>query len=117
MQKPYDGFIHTGNGMGRRQTLMERYKLQMKAYKKKRMKVDNTPYLPPDGVVYIMDSLNPEKPIRARIVEIKEKQHRKIIKSLACPVCGNAMEWDEKWEAFVCEKHGKRAIYEIVKQK
>lgn len=103
--------------MGRRQTLMERYKIQMKAYRKKRMKVDNTPFLPEDGVVYIMDSLNPEKPIRAVVLKTKTKQHRKIIESIACPVCGNAMEWDNKWEGFICEKHGKRAIYEIVKQK
>jgi len=24
------------------------------------------------------------------------------------------MSWDSKWEAFTCEKHEKRAIYEIV---
>ena len=103
--------------MGRRQTLMERYKIQMKAYRKKRLKVDSTPYLPPDGVVYIMDSLNPEKPIRATVLKIRTKQHRKIIESIACPICGNAMKWDSNWEGFVCEKHGKRAIYEIVNKK
>jgi len=24
------------------------------------------------------------------------------------------MSWDRKWEAFICTKHGKKAIYEIV---
>ena len=103
--------------MGRRQTLMEKFRQQMKAYKKKKMKVDNTPYLPPDGVVYIMDSLNPDKPIRAVVLKTKVKQRRKIIESIACPVCGNPMKWDDKWEGFICEKHGKRAIYEIVQPK
>jgi len=117
MQKPYVALVYYKIEMGRRQTLMEKYRLLMKAYKRKRLKVDNTPYLPPDGVVYIMDTFNPEKKIRATVLEVKEKQHRKIISSIACPVCGNPMEWDDKWEAFVCEKHGKRAIYEIVKEK
>jgi len=26
------------------------------------------------------------------------------------------MEWDGAWEAFICVKHGKKAIYEIVKE-
>ena len=39
-----------------------------------------------------------------------------IIESLACPVCGNPMSWDSKWEAFICNKHGKRAIYEMVSE-
>jgi hypothetical protein len=42
--------------------------------------------------------------------------HREIIEHLACPVCGNPMTWDTKWEGFICNKHGKRAIYEIVSE-
>jgi len=44
------------------------------------------------------------------------KQHREIITSLACPTCGNPMTWDNKWEAFICVKHGKKAIYEIINE-
>ena len=91
--------------------------MQMKAYRKKRMKADNTPFLPPDGTVYIMDSLNPKKKIKAEIVKTKAKDHRTIIDSLACPVCGNPMTWDSLWEAFTCTKHGKKAIYEVIQQK
>jgi len=36
------------------------------------------------------------------------------VDSLACPVCGNSMDWDSKWEAFICTKHGKKGIYEII---
>jgi hypothetical protein len=104
------------DSMGRRQTMQEKYKQQMKAYRKKKMKTDNTPYLPPDGAekVYVMNSLNPEEKLEAEVLKTKEKQHRLIITSLACPVCGKGMSWDNKWEAFVCTKHGKKAIYEIV---
>ena len=100
--------------MGRRQTMMEKYKQQMKAYRKKRMKSDNTPFLPTSGNVYVMDSLDATKKLKAEVIKTKTKQHREIIESLACPVCGNPMIWDSKWEAFICEKHGKKAIYEIV---
>ena len=102
--------------MGRRQTMMEKYKQQMKAYRKKRMKLDNTPFLPSDGNVYVMDSLNPKKKMRAEVIKTRTKQHREIIENLACPECANSMEWNKAWEAFVCEKHGKKAIYEIVNE-
>jgi len=103
--------------MGRRQTMMEKYKMQMKAYRKKRGKIDNTPFLPPDGNVYVMNSLAPDKKMRAEILKTKEKSHRVVIDSLACPECGNPMQWDAHWEAFICMKHGKKAIYELVPQK
>jgi tRNA(Ile2) C34 agmatinyltransferase TiaS len=102
--------------MGRRQTMMEKYKQQMKAYRKKKMKPDNTPFLPPDGNVYVMNSLDPTKKRKATVLKTQVKQHRKIIESLACPVCGNPMEWDKAWEAFRCLKHGEKAIYELVKK-
>ena len=102
--------------MGRRQTMMEKYKQQMKAYRKKRMKSDNTPFLPPDGVVYVMDSLNPIKKIKCEVLKTRIKQHRQVITSLACPVCNNPIVWNTAWEAFICEKHGKKAIYEIVNE-
>jgi len=102
--------------MGRRQTMMEKYKQQMKAYRKKRMKLDNTPFLPTDGIVYVMDSLNPTKKFKAEVVKTRTKQHREIIEQLACPECGNPMEWDSHWEGFICMKHGKKAIYELVNE-
>ena len=100
--------------MGRRQTMMEKYKQQMKAYRKKRMIQDNTPFLPPSGNVYVMDSLDATKKFKAEVLKTRTKQHREIIDSLACPVCGNPMEWDSHWEGFICMKHGKKAIYELV---
>lgn len=100
--------------MGRRQTMQEKYKQQMKAYRKKRMKQDNTPFLPPSGEIYVMDSLNPTKKLKAEVLKTKTKQHREIIEHLACPECGNAMDWNSNWEGFICQKHGKKAIYEIV---
>ena len=102
--------------MGRRQTMMEKYKMQMKAYRKKRMQQDNTPFLPIDGNVYVMDTLDATKKLKAEVLKKRTKQHREIIESLACPVCANPMEWDSKWEAFICVKHGKKAIYELVDQ-
>ena len=97
--------------------MMEKYKIQMKAYRKKRMKAETTPFFPPDGAVYVMDSLNPNKKIKAEVVKTKVKDHRTVIESLACPVCQNPMDWDSKWEAFTCTKHVKKAIYEIVSQR
>lgn len=100
--------------MGRRQTMMEKYKIQMKAYRKKRMKNDNTPYLPANGIIYVIDTLNPGKKMQVEIIKTTIRSQRKIIESLACPVCKNEMFWDNKWEAFICMKHGKKAIYELV---
>ena len=96
--------------------MMEKYKMQMKAYRKRRLREDNTPFVPPDRVVYVMDSLSPGKKLKAEIVQTRVKAQREIIDSLACPVCGNPMTWDACWEGFICMKHGQRAIYELVKQ-
>jgi len=49
------------DNMGRRQTMMEKFKQQMKAYRKKRMQHNSTPYLPHNGTVYVMDSLEATK--------------------------------------------------------
>jgi len=95
---------------------MEKYKQQMKAYRKKKMKLDNSPFLPVDGNVYVMDSLDPMIKMKAEVLKTRSKQHRDIIENLACPVCGNSMEWDKAWGAFICLKHGKKAIYEIVRE-
>jgi hypothetical protein len=103
-----------GDIMGRRQTMQEKYKQQMKAYRKKRMKVENTPFLPPDGNVLVMDSLNPTKTLKAEVLKTQERQHRQVIIHLACPECNSPMDWDSNWEAFICTKHGKKSIYEIV---
>ena len=100
--------------MGRRQTMMEKYKIQMKAYRKKRMKNDSTPYLPLDGIVYVINSLDPGKKIQTQVVKTTVRNQRKIIETLACPECKNEMLWDDNWEAFICTKHGKKAIYELV---
>ncbi len=33
------------------------------------MKSDSTPYFPPDGIVYVIDSLDPGKKIQAQVVK------------------------------------------------
>jgi len=99
--------------MGRRQTMMEKYKIQMKAYRKKRMKADSTPFSSAQESVYVMDSLNPEKRIKVMVKKTVTRNQRQVIESLACPECGADMLWDNNWEAFICTKHGKRAIYEL----
>jgi hypothetical protein len=96
--------------------MMEKYKQQMKAYRRKRMAQDNTPFLPSEGNVFVMDSLNPTKKMKAEILKTRVKNHRVIVDKLACPVCGNSMDWDSKWEAFICTKHGKKGIYEIINE-
>ena len=96
--------------------MMEKYKQQMKAYRKKRMQKDSTPFLPSSGVVYVMNTLEATKKIKVEVLKTRTKMHREIIEQLACPVCGNPMTWDSKWEAFICNKHGKKAIYEIVSE-
>jgi hypothetical protein len=97
--------------------MMDQYKQQMNAYRKKKMKKDNTPYLPKNGKVYVMNSLNPMKKIEAEVLKTFTKQHREIIEILACPICNSPITWNNTWEAFICEKHGKKAIYEIVSKK
>ncbi|MEF8879934.1 MAG: hypothetical protein V5A64_06050 [Candidatus Thermoplasmatota archaeon] len=104
--------------MGRRRSMRDKFKQQMKSYRKKKMKKaqESTPYLPPDGEVYVMNSLNPTKKMKAEVVKTKTKRHREIITQLACPKCGEPMDWDKNWEGFICTKHGKKAIYEIVEK-
>jgi hypothetical protein len=97
--------------------MKDQYKQQMKAYRKKKMKKDNTPYLPANGKVYVMNSLDPVRKIKAKVLKTFTKQHREIIEILACPICKSPMEWDDMWEAFICEEHGKKAIYEIVSKR
>ncbi len=86
----------------------------MKAYRKKRMNSDSTPYFPSDGIVYVIDSLDPGKKIQVPVVKTMVRSQRTVIESLACPECKNEMFWDDNWEAFTCTKHGKKAIYELV---
>lgn len=94
---------------------MERYKIQMKALKKQRGKINNTPFSPSNGTtVYVMDSIGMGEKMVTEIWLTQNRNGRKVIKSLVCPVCKNIMEWDEHWEAFQCMKHGTKAIYEIV---
>ena len=88
----------------------------MKAYKKNRMKMDNTPYMPADGVVYIMNSMEADKKIKAEVLKTRTKSHRQIIESIACPECGNPMTWDSLWEGFACKKHKKKMIFEIIQK-
>jgi hypothetical protein len=78
------------------------------------MKTDSTPYLPPEGTVYVINSLDPGKKVQAQVVKTRVKSQRTVIESLACPECKNEMLWDVNWEAFICTKHGKKAIYELV---
>lgn len=78
------------------------------------MKSDSTPYLPPDGIVQVIDSLDPGKKIDVQVVKTRVRSQRQVIESIACPVCKNEMLWDDNWEAFTCTKHGKKAIYELV---
>ena len=61
--------------MGRKRTMMEQYKQQMKAYRKKKMKKDNTPYLPPDEKIYVMNSLNPMKKMEAEVLKTCTKKY------------------------------------------
>jgi hypothetical protein len=98
---------------------MDRYKIQMKALKKMRSRVDNTPYY--DGVgVLLMDSKNPVEKIPAKILKTTMRSRREVITSIACPLCDNPMFWDKAWEAFKCknlEAHGGRSkIYEVVRE-
>ena len=77
------------------------------------MKNDTNPYLPPDGNVSVINSLDPGQKIPVQVIKITVRNQRKIIETIACPECKNAMHWDNKWEAFTCTKHGKKAIYEL----
>ncbi|PKK85339.1 MAG: hypothetical protein CVT48_05835 [Thermoplasmata archaeon HGW-Thermoplasmata-1] len=95
--------------------MMDKYKLQMKALKKQRGKVDNTPFLPEGGVVYILDSMNPEMPVRAEVLKTTEVNRRKVISEVACPLCGASMSWNPSWEGFECREHDRKTVYEILK--
>ena len=114
-QAGQNNFLKDGENIARGQSIMDRYKIQMKAYRKKMRKPKNgTPYLPMGGVVYIMDSLNPDGKMEAKVIKTTMKSQREVIEIIACPECKSKMMWDENWGAFTCMSHGKKAIYEIV---
>ena len=95
---------------------MDRYKIQMKAYRKKTRKPKIiTPYLPTDRGVYVTDSLRPGGMIEVDVIKTSKKNQRRVIKIIACPECDSRMMWDDHWGAFICTSHGKRAIYELVR--
>jgi len=77
------------------------------------MKADSTPFSGAQDSVFVMDSLNPEKRIKVMVKKTVTRNQRLVIEALACPECGADMTWDSNWEAFICTKHGKRAIYEL----
>ena len=94
---------------------MDKYKLQMKALKKHRSKVDNTPYLDESGVAYMMDCMDPGVPVRAEILKTGENHGRTTILEVACPLCGKPMQWNAAWEGFECAEHEKKVVYEVLK--
>ncbi len=49
------------------------------------MKSDSTPFLPLDGIVYVIDSLDPGKKILVQVAKTNVKSQRTVIESLACP--------------------------------
>jgi hypothetical protein len=93
------------------------FKQQMKAYKKKAKQVNNTPYLPLDGRVWLMNTKNPGEPISGKVVSVRLKGKREIIEKMECPDCGEEMEWNPRWEAFECKNHDSPKFWEIIKIK
>ncbi|HIH96922.1 MAG TPA: hypothetical protein HA348_05535 [Thermoplasmata archaeon] len=101
--------------MGRRRSTRDQFKQQMKAYRKQKRKVDNTPYMPEKGNVYLLNSLNPEEPIVGKVIKTRAYRNKIIIESIECPECGEPMKWNSEWEAFECSNHEKPRIYEVVR--
>lgn len=93
---------------------MERYKIQMKAYKKSRLKIDSTPYLKSSDQIYVINTLDPCKKIRTVVVKTAVRNQRTIITAIECPECKNEIYWDGNWAAFTCPMHKKKTIYELV---
>jgi hypothetical protein len=87
----------------------------MKAYRKRRRMVDNTPYMPEKGNVYLLDSINPAEPFTGKVLKTRISGNRIVIESIECPECGKPMKWNSRWEAFECSNHEKTRIYELLK--
>lgn len=102
--------------MTRRQGLMEKYRQQMKQYKKMKMKVDVTPYYNEDEEIYIANVKDPDTKFKAVIVSTEKRGRRTVITSIACPYCGEPMKWSNNWDAFACRNHPKTQFFEVIKQ-
>lgn len=112
--------------------LMESFKLQMKATRRKIKKDKQDKQLPTFKNLDIPYSQVNDKNIGilvSNIMDVKEKDYTTlvlgtqpkgqthIISSIRCPVCQKPVPYDERWNSFICEKcdvHDKK-IYEIVK--
>jgi len=103
------------------QSFMDKYKIQLKTYRKfKRQKVDLRTFPRCSSLsteVAVMDSLDPVKRIRAKIAEIGRfgrQGYSHVVTKIKCPECGNILEVDKKWLAFICTNHDKKRIWEVV---
>jgi len=100
--------------------LLDQYKIQIKNYRKFKGQQRNLRTFPrcsSDSVeVVVMNSLDPIKRIRTRIVEIGRfgrQGYSHVVTRIKCPECGNILEVDKRWLGFICTNHKKR-IWEVV---
>ncbi|MFA5772481.1 MAG: hypothetical protein WC974_07110 [Thermoplasmata archaeon] len=102
--------------MGRRQSLMDKYRQHMRNLRKSRGKSDNTPYYD-DQEVFIMNCVTLDEKIPAKILETEIRNRRAVIKSIECPVCHTPMVWSRTWETFSCKntEHQGPKRYEVIK--
>ena len=102
--------------MTRRAGLMEKYRQQMKSYKKMKMKVDNTPYFNEGEELFCANVKDPDTKYKAEVVATEKRGRRTIITSVSCPYCGSDMHWSKNWEAFACKNHEKTQFFELVRE-
>jgi transposase-like protein len=90
--------------------------MRRKALKRKMNKdkeVFGNPYAYDKKYVYVLDAMNVEKAIKAKIAKKANKSKRTVIINIVCPQCERKKRkpkaiWNKKWEAFICEKCKKK---------
>jgi hypothetical protein len=99
----------------------DQYKISLKNYKafrKKQNELSTFPRCSSDSIeVDVMNSLDPDKSLKAEIVEIGRYGRQGfsyVIKKIRCPLCNDMLEIDKQWLGFICANHDDRRIWEII---
>ena len=69
-----------------------------------------------NSVITVVDILATEEKdtkLQTTIHKTQLKGALVLITEIICPICGNIVEYHEKWEAYVCLNHDKKAVFEV----
>jgi len=95
------------------------YKQHKKALMSKNRKAIEERSIPSSNIdakrAVVTDCIKLDKKYTVDVLSIGDfKRHSFVVKMIPCPICGEALNIDEKWSGFICECHGTKKIWEVL---